>query len=265
MIDIHSHILPAVDDGAQSVEDSIAIGRQEAEGGTTVIFATPHMYNAVDIPRAPGFVELVLKLREEFEKQNVPISVLQGAEVFPMMQIIQAIEDDVPITLGGKRKHILLDLPFGQWPMILGELTFELLTEGITPILAHPERTGPVQESIDVLLPYLEKGVLCQVNAGSILGRFGPMAQRRAHQILDRQWAQFLASDVHRPSGKGPSLKAAKDLLSDLPEAYVEDITVNNPRHIVEGTSVPRPRLDIREKPAPERGGFLSGLFKKRK
>jgi len=264
MIDIHSHILPATDDGAQSLEDSLAIGRQESEGGTTVVFATPHIYNVADLQKGPVFLQSVASLQAEFDKEGVGIILASGAEVSPMMEVLDALDSKLPITLANKSKHLLLDLPLGQWPMYMDRLTFDLLALGITPILAHPERTMPVQESIEVLIPFLERGVLCQVNAGSLTGKYGPFAKKRANQILTRQWCQFLASDIHRPSPKGPLLRGAMNLLSALPPKFLQDITVNNPGHVLAGTSVPSINYEILDA-RPERTGFLSGLFKKRK
>ena len=262
MIDIHSHILPAVDDGSRSVEESITMAKQALEGGTTVVFATPHIYNVADFPKAPEFVQRVADLQTELDNEGVELTIAKGAEVFPMMEILDALASNQPITLAGKSKHILLDLPLAQWPMILDKLTFELLAGGITPILAHPERTAAVQESMDILIPFLERGVLCQVNAGSLSGKYGPIAQERANQILSRRWAQFLASDMHRPSAKGPALKNAVERLSGLPAAYVEEITLVNPGHVLAGTKVPFINYSVLETP-PERKRF-GGFFKKR-
>ncbi len=260
MIDIHSHILPETDDGAVNLEESLAMGRQEAEGGTTVVFATSHIYNATELKRGYEYVEKVAELQSQFDKEGVAIKLATGAEVFPMMEIMEAVNAGVPITLGDKKKHILLDLPLGQWPMTLSGLSFELLAAGITPILAHPERTMPVQGSLDILKPLLERGVLCQVNAGSLLGKYGPQAQKRGHQLLALQWAQFVATDMHHPSSNGASLKRAKDTLSELPPRYVEEITLKNPERVLNGAYVPTVEYD-RLDAKPEKKGLIGRLF----
>lgn len=262
MIDIHSHILPAIDDGSRSVEESLAMGRQEFEGGTTVIFATPHVYTNADFAKSDSFVQRVADLQGIFDEESVGLKIVQGAEVFPMMEILDALGAGHPISLGGKKKHILLDLPLGQSPMILDKLTFELLANGITPILAHPERTAPVQQSLEILIPYLERGVLCQVNAGSLFGKYGQQAQKRANDILNLRWAQFLASDMHRPSSKGAILRYAKSQLAGTPFEYIEQLTVHNPGLVLAGKGVPEIDYDILT--IPKERKFLGGLFKKR-
>lgn len=261
MIDIHSHILPAIDDGSRSVEESIEIGRQEVEGGTSTIFATPHVYTNADFAKSDSFPERVAELQQVFDEENVGLKIVQGAEVFPMMEILDALGKGHPISLGGKKRHILLDLPLGQSPMILDRLTFDLLTAGITPILAHPERTAPVQESLEVLIPFLERGVLCQINAGSLFGKYGAQAQKRANEILTLQWAQFLASDKHRPSSKGPMLRYGKSQLVGLPADYLEQITVVNPGLVLAGKSVAQAEPDVLKIPKEKK--FL-GIFKRR-
>lgn len=262
MIDIHSHILPAIDDGSRSVDESLAMGRQELEGGTSVIFATPHVYTNADFSKSDSFVQRVVDLQAIFDQEGVNLKIIQGAEVFPMMEILDALGAGHPISLGEKKKHILLDLPLGQSPMILDKLTFELLANGITPILAHPERTSPVQQSLEILIPFLERGVLCQVNAGSLFGKYGPQAQKRANDILNLRWAQFLASDMHRPSSKGAMMRYAKSQLVGVPVSYIEEITVTNPGCVLAGKSVPSIDYDILT--IPKERKFLAGLFKKR-
>jgi len=180
-----------------------------------------------------------------------------------MMEILDALKQKAPITLAGKGRHILLDLPLGQWPMIMENLTFELMTRGITPILAHPERTGPVQQSLDFIVPYLERGVLFQVNTGSLTGKYGPQAKIRAREILSKGWAHFLASDMHRASTRGPYLQGARNLLSELTADYLDEITERNPACVLAGKGLPPKRLNLPQ-PQPERSGFLAGLFRKR-
>ena len=263
MIDIHSHILPAIDDGSRNVDESVAMAIQESSGGTTVIFATPHVYTNGDFKKADTFIERVAELQAVFDEKNVPLKIAQGAEVFPMLEIPDAIAKGHPISLCGHKKHVLLDLPLGQAPMFLEKLTYDLLGAGITPILAHPERTAPVQQSLDVLIPYLERGVLCQVNAGSLFGKYGKDAQKRALEILTRQWAHFMASDLHRPSSKGATLQYAKTHLVGVPVSYVEAITVTNPGLVLAGKYVPELDTDLLSVPKEKK--FLGGLFQRRK
>jgi len=262
MIDIHSHILPAIDDGSRSLDESIEMGRQSVAGGTTTIYATPHVYTHADFAKSDTYPEKVADLQAVFDKEGVPLKIIQGAEVFPMMEILGALDAGHALTLGGKRKHMLLDLPLGQSPTILDQLTFELLANGITPILAHPERTMPVHESLDVLIPYLERGVLVQVNAGSLYGRYGPQAKKRANEILTRRWAQFLASDMHRPGSHGPIIKYGLSKIETLTASYIEEITVTNPGYVLAGKSIPMIDTDLLD--VPKERKFLAGLFKKR-
>ena len=237
MVDIHTHILHSTDDGARNVEASIAMGRQEAAGGTTTIVATPHIYSAQDIRKSPEFVARVEKLQEEFNHEQVGITLVQGAEVYPIMDILDALDDGMPITLGPSRKFILLDLPLQSWPLNMEQIIFEIFSRGITPILAHPERTSSVQQSLEFLVPYLERGVLLQVNAGSLTGAYGPVAQKRVNEILARKWASFIASDMHRAKDK-PALRTAVDLLRDLPKEYVDQISTRNPQAAVLGQPI---------------------------
>jgi protein-tyrosine phosphatase len=259
MIDIHSHIIPAIDDGVQTVEESLELIVKEVEGGTTGFVATPHVYNDVELAESGQIPERLEKLREAVQAAGVQVQLIAGAEVYPSMGILPALDAGRPITTGNHRKHMLVDLPMSNLPMDLGQILFEIHSRGVTPILAHPERVGSIQHNPNLLREYLDRGVVCQVNAGSLYGRYGPMAAECAMYILERHWAHFLASDAHKPRPT-PILKRGVEALQErLDPNYLKIITETSGRCVFEGRDLPL--LPPAPEPKQKKAGLLGRLF----
>jgi protein-tyrosine phosphatase len=259
MVDIHCHILPAVDDGAKNIEESITLISTEVEGGTTCFVATPHVYTDQDIRNSTELAAHVAKLQEAVQSAGIQVQIVQGAEVFPSVAIGPALDMDLPLTPGGHRKHMLIDLPMSTLPMNFGDILFDIQSRGITPIIAHPERNGSFQSDLGLLRSYLDKGMVCQVNAGSVRGKYGEKARECAKTILRRHWAHFLASDAHGPRPKPILRTAVEELEAELDSAYLEILTTTSGTCIAQGQ--PLPALPPAPPEPPK--GFLSRLFKR--
>jgi len=240
MIDIHSHILHGFDDGARSIEDSILIVRQAVEDGTSVLFATPHLSEPPDFTNSGRIVEAAKSLETALTEQGISVRILPGAEVFPSSVVLESLDKGLPITLGDKRQHILLEMPFSVMPLRLDYLIFELQTRGITPILAHPERSAAIQAGMERLEEHLQKGLLIQINATSLLGANGKEAAAIAFRLLEHNWVHFVASDTHSPRMRPSRLKEARDLLADTMEAdAIDQLFVQNGQRIIDGEPIP--------------------------
>ncbi len=239
MIDIHSHILPGVDDGAADLDESLAMARLAVARGTTVLFATPHVFTRGELARAAEIAVRVSDLQQALDRAAIPLRLATGAEVYPMDGIVPALEGGAPLTLAGSR-YLLLDSPLRAIPLNLGQLIFDLQTLGITPILAHPERVLPVQQDPQVLESLLQRGLLLQVNAGSVQGRFGETAARTALLLLRLHWVHFLASDAHASTTRRPGISAAmRMLIPHIGEQEAIDLVEKNGKCIIENTVVP--------------------------
>lgn len=263
MFDIHCHIIPAIDDGVQSMDEAIELIRSEAGGGTRGFVATPHVYNELDLRNSAQIVERARELRDAVVAAGIDVEIHQGAEVYPGMNVIKAVDDGLPLTAGGHGKHMLVDLPMSRLPNDFGTLLFELRARGITPIIAHPERCGSFQEDPNALKEYLNQGSVCQVNAGSLRGRYGDRAKELALMFLSRHWAHFLASDAHKPKADPQLGTAAAKLAAKLDPEYLRIITDESGRCIAYGTPLPElpPAPPVED--AAEHKGWLSRLFKR--
>jgi protein-tyrosine phosphatase len=259
MVDIHCHIIPGIDDGAQSLDESLSLIRMERDGGTRTMVATPHVYTDQELLDSDQIPERLHALRLEVERAGIDIELVPGAEVYPSMGIAKALDMGKPITVNGHRKHMLVDLPMGALPMDFDTILFEIQARGITPILAHPERNAVFQHEPKKLIEYIERGIALQVDAGSLKGKYGQEAIGIANYILKKHWAHFLASDAHKVRPK-PMLQEGVSRLSEkLSSDYLQLLTKESGRCVVEGR--PLPQLPtVREDPEPKKG-FLSRLF----
>lgn len=259
MVDIHSHIIPAIDDGAQNIEESLEIIRAEVMAGTTAFVATPHIYNDQELDAAEQIPIRLDELRQVVEEHQIEVRLFAGAEVYPSMGILKALDAGRPITVGGHRKHMLVDLPMGALPMDFDQILFEIQTRGVTPILAHPERNAVFQNDPKKLFEYVERGIALQVNSGSLRGKYGQDAVGVGNYILRRHWAHFIASDSHRAKAEGNLRSGVNRMIDKLSPAYLDLLTCRSGEAVVRGEHLPPlPAEPDREK---ESKGFLKKLF----
>ncbi len=237
MIDLHAHLLPGVDDGASTWEESLAIARAAAEDGIALVAATPHVRD--DYPTAAGTMEgLVARLRLELERHQVPLQVRPGGEVALDRLGALSAGELRRFGLGGNSRYLLVEFPYYGWPLALDRDIQALLALGITPVLAHPERNADVQHAPERLRPAVEAGALVQLTAASFGAQLGARCRQTALDLLERGLAHILASDAHAPEARGISLSAAAAAVED--EALAEWLTRGVPGAIVKGEPLPR-------------------------
>ena len=260
MIDIHCHILPGVDDGVQTIEEALDLIRMESSGGTHTFVASSHVIEKIDFDKLDRFAEIAEEVREALRKEGMEITIHSGGEIYPSSKMLKAVDEGKPVTVGNKRTHMLVDLPMGPLPHDFDSLLFELKVRGITPIIAHPERNAQLQANPQTLEEFLEKGMLLQVNAPSLYGKYGPRAQEVGFQILRRRQANFLASDSHR-AGRRPALGSAVNILKEhVDDDYIRLLTHDSAAAILAGQSLPqRPAAN-----AEKKSGFLKKVFGRR-
>jgi len=240
MIDIHSHILPGMDDGAASVDEAVKVAQQAVGAGVKVMFATPHVLSFQELRRARNIVTNTAALQQELDERRIPLQLIAGAELFPLDGLLRALADGLPITLGPAGRHLLLEMPMSAIPAGMESLIFELQARGVTPILAHPERTIPVQINPGMLEPLLQRGVLLQVTASSMLERHGEIARDTTHELLRHRWVHFIASDAHSTRHRRASMaEAAKLVRDEYGNEMVERLVTHNARRIIAGEAVP--------------------------
>ena len=239
MIDLHSHILPGVDDGAATMDDALEMARAAAAAGIAAVAATPHVRGGEPI-RAEAMQAGLAELRRALAGAGVELEVHGGGEVD--LDRLEALPPDElkGFGLGGNPAYLLVEFPYQGWPLDAPRLLFDLRLAGITPVLAHPERNAAVQAKPERLRELVDAGALVQVTAGSLAGRFGSTNRRTAEALVANGLAHLVASDAHDAGRRGWDLPAARAAVGDpaLARWLVEEM----PRAIVERQPLqPRP------------------------
>ena len=236
MIDLHTHILPGVDDGTRSLEEAREVALDAAAEGVTVLAATPHVRD--DYPTTAEVMEEgVAELRADFTAQGIPVQVVPGAEVD--IGILWALppEELRRLTLAQTGRYLLLEMPYRGWPVALDTAVTRLVWLGITPLLAHPERNPEVQDRPERLRTLVDAGALAQVTAASLNGGLDRASQAAAIRLLELRLAHVLASDTHGPHITREGMGAATRRLADPDLARY--LTIEAPGAIIAGEPVP--------------------------
>jgi protein-tyrosine phosphatase len=213
MIDLHCHILPDIDDGAPSLETSLAMAREAVTDGVTVVAATPHGPGSFvgDRYSVALVQERLAQLRAALEREQIPLQVVAGTELFFGADLVDALARERVLPYGATRT-VLVELPYGGMPPTTEQFIFRLQVAGYQVVLAHPERDRVVQRRPEVLEPLVARGVLMQLTAEALTGGQGPDMRRTAEQLLQRGLIHLLASDAHGVAPRRPlRLAAARD------------------------------------------------------
>ncbi|MBC7258546.1 MAG: hypothetical protein H5T65_04820 [Chloroflexi bacterium] len=206
LIDLHTHIVPGVDDGAQTPDEALAMARVALADGIAQVVATPHIPMAgldrEECERRLG------DLRRYLAGHQTDVEVHLGAEVSLEPDILRWLAEGLAWPIASTR-YILVELPFFVLPPYTDDTIFRLQVAGYKPILAHPERNASLAAAPERLGPLVERGVLVQITTTSILGGFGAQAKSAATAFLQRGWVHVLASDAHSANHRPPSLTEA--------------------------------------------------------
>jgi protein-tyrosine phosphatase len=206
MIDIHLHILPGIDDGPATLQESLALAEVLVQEGIHTAVATPH-YNDEFVPRpAAEIQERVYELQQELDRHDIRLRIFAGHEVLIQPRLVENIHAGRIATLNGSR-YLLLELWNDTWLPETERIIFELRAFGITPILAHTERYRVFQRELEHLTSLLRQGVLVQITASSLAGMQGRTAQRTAETLLKRGLVHCIASDAHGLHRRPPAIK----------------------------------------------------------
>jgi protein-tyrosine phosphatase len=178
MIDVHSHILPGLDDGAESMEEALEMARLAVADGIRVMVATPHLFkrkivelDAINEKRV--ILEHIDTYRDRLAVEGIALEILPGCEVPLTIEALSLLAEDRGLTVNDGKRYILLELPHFSIPPYLEDICFRLQCQGITPIITHPEKHPSIQESPDRLGRLIDQGCLAQLTAGSLTGGFG--------------------------------------------------------------------------------------------
>lgn len=196
-IDVHSHILPSLDDGSTSVHESLDMARRLVGAGYTHIFCTPHVW-PVHRQHRPAFIaQQVDRLQSSIDQENIGLKLFAGAELNLSLDIFSFPIPEIP-TYANAGKFVLFDFWDGRLSEHFWMWIRFLKQAGMTPILGHPERNQAIQSDPDIMHELAREGVLLQVNLESLTGALGRSALRVANKLLEEKRCFMLGSDAHR-------------------------------------------------------------------
>ena len=247
MYDLHAHILPGVDDGAKTDEDTLAMSRVAARTGTKTILATPHRKDVTENWSVAHLRRLIAGMNAQNRAHGVEITLVLGMENHLDAELPSEIEAGRALPMNDTR-YILIEMPFFGRPDYIERTLAQAQSMGLVPVLAHPERIEAFQQDPDMLRGFLKNGMVSQITSGSVIGFWGEEVRRFTLSLLEARMAHVMASDTHHAEGgrspkmdvgleaaaKIVGLDAATAMLVDTPKAILEDkpINVEPPRQI---------------------------------
>jgi len=241
-VDIHAHILPGLDDGPATIEESLEMARMAARDGTEVIVATPH-YTDIELKHKPNGIIRELAdtinaaLRSEYARRNTPsVRIFTGMVHRLDASLPDLVDSENVITLN-RTRFLLVEPPFSRLPKYVEEVISRLLTQRLVPVLAHPERNMEFQRNPKRLQVLVREGVIVQLAAGSLTGENGATSRRAAEQFIRLGITHVVSSEMHNErTPRSPILSEAFDIVSDLVgEEEAIDLFETNPNMILEG------------------------------
>jgi protein-tyrosine phosphatase len=247
MIDLHSHLLPGIDDGAPDLATALAMARIAVADGIELMACTPHIYPGLYENQGPAIRRAVATLQGHLDEAGIGLRLTHGADTHIAPDLVAGLRSGRVPTLHDSR-YFLLEPPHHVAPPRLEETVFNLLTAGYVPVITHPERLSWIADRYQVFIELVRQGAWLQVTAGSLTGRFGPAARYWAERLLDEGWVHVLATDAHSIDGRPP-------LLAEGRRAAEPWVGADEARHLV----LTRPRA-ILDNLSPETLAAASSL-----
>ena len=241
MIDIHSHILPGIDDGSQTWEESLKMARMAAADGIRLMAATPHLYQGkvVDhqkLNKKEVILDHIQQFKEKLAEEEIDLEIVPGCDIPLCLEFLQLLDDDQVLTINDGKRYLLLELPDTSFPPATEEICFSLKSKGVTPIITHPERQFIIQEMPEKLTRLLELGCLAQLTSSSLLEGFGRRVAKFARQLVKKGYIHLLATDAHNTKSRPPLLRQAVEELTGLVgEERARAMVTSIPQRIVRG------------------------------
>lgn len=236
MVDIHSHILWGLDDGAKSPEETLEMARAGVENGITHVIATPHQDNGTYSNPASIVYARIEKANQLLKENHICLVILPGMEIHLNGEIgnnLDAVEQTI-IPLGGNTNYLLIELPYDHVPYYTESLFFEMQLKGYIPIIAHPERNIDIRDNPNLLYDLVNKGALTQVTAASVAGFFGETLQKLSLKLIKNNLVHFIASDAHNVQRRGFVLKEAFQMINKKINSSYTEYFLENAQALIE-------------------------------
>ena len=259
MIDIYCHILPNVDDGSESLEESIEMAKIAESEGITRIVNTSHCHFDFKYKKGNELKLELEKFNQALKEENINIEVLLGNELYYTSDLIERF-DELDFFSMNNSKYILMEFSPINFPKNIEDVIYEIKIRGYIPIIAHAERYKQVQEDVNIVLDCIKEGALIQVNASSILGKNGEKAEDTSKKLLDNNMVHFVATDAHSSNRRRPLIKDSYNyILKNYGKEVSEKLFIENPTAVIENRDI----SILNPTKYEEKRSFLKRLFRK--
>lgn len=238
IIDLHSHLIPGVDDGAQTIEDSIELARQAVDEGVEHMVLTPHHRNGKYINKSDEVIANAVALQTEYDKANIKLKVYASQEIRLTEKFLDDLYNNYLLPLDPSGKYYLIEFPSDRVPSIADGILKELIDDGITPIIAHPERNHELSTNLHRLFELIEMGCLSQITTSSYAGYYGEKLAENSRQIIEHNLAHILASDVHHMVHRPMNMTSAFDRMSEEYDKEMVEYFKGNAHKIFNGDPI---------------------------
>lgn len=242
MIDFHTHIIPNIDDGSRSIEETFNLINEAKQAGFDGIILTSHYienYYETDVPERDVWVKAI---SDNLKAKGIETNLYLGNEIYMSSNMMKLLIDGKASTINNS-SYVLFEMPLNVEPMNLYDVIYSLQENKLIPILAHPERYNFIQKEPELVYDLIDKGVLMQANYGSILGQYGEKAQIIVKKFLEANMIHFLGTDVHR---QNTIYKRIPEALMQIEEIVgktkLQELTTTNPTLVLNNK-----RIEIEE------------------
>ena len=244
MIDLHTHILPGVDDGVKTMDDAVDFARVAAGDGVRTIVATPHYREGFYLNARPDVLAGVAALNARLQAEKLPIGVLPGAEVHISADLVSRVKSGHAPTLADNGRTVLFELSMSQYPLDLESRVFQMRLAGLQILFAHPERIRYFQDDVSRYEAVIRLGAFGQLTTGSVTGVFGTDVVEFSEELARKRLVHVVASDAHNTRGRPPVISSAMARLSAWAgEDFARRMTDEFPQAFIEGRDPDLPEV----------------------
>lgn len=253
LVDIHSHILPYIDDGSDNWYDSLSMLKNAEAEGIVAIVATPHILHNNDFKIEPKIISTHKELCQRAKDAELKIRIYLGCEIYAQPDFVL---DHQISTINNNNKYFLIEFPMNSIPQFVPDQFFNFIVNEKIPIVAHPERNLGFQKRPQLIYEYVQRGALMQINEGSLRGRYGEMAELLAYKMIENNLAHFIASDGHKPNSRTVTLAESYNIITEkYGKAIANQLFYANPVKAIKG------ELIETNNPVPIEGNLKHGFW----
>ena len=215
MIDLHSHILPGIDDGAKSLDISLAMARIAVDDGITMMACTPHIYPGMYMNNTAGITAARDALQAALDESGIALKLTTGADVHLVPGLLEGLRGGTVPTLHNTR-YVLLEPSHHVAPPRFAESVFQLVAAGYVPVITHPERLTWIEDNFQVFVDLTRQGAWMQITAGALTGLFGARPKYWGERFLGEGLTHIIATDAHSAGRRVPVMSEAKAIAAKL-------------------------------------------------